>query len=92
MPHPIDRRSTGICSFTYQKPPILMMTLILADIPPDRPTEHWDLQLTYQKTSILTINLILADIPPDGPTEHWGLQLHVSETTNSYDDADRPTC
>ena len=42
----MDQRSTGDCSFTYQKPPILMMTLIglLADNPPDRPTEHWDLQ------------------------------------------------
>jgi len=67
-----------------------MVKLILTDIPPDRPTEHWDLQLSVSENTSLMITLILVDIPPDRPTVYWELQLRVSENTNSCDNAD--TC
>jgi hypothetical protein len=33
-----------------------MITLILVDIPPDRPTEYWDLQLSVSENTILYDN------------------------------------
>jgi hypothetical protein len=47
---------TRLRCVTYQKTIFFMVTLILANILPDRPTGHWDLQLRESENNILYDN------------------------------------